>query len=226
MSTAVATRAGGRRQAGGSGAGALLLPPAVLLVLALAIPLVAVLARAAGDLGLGGVVSEPLASAAFREGVLTTLVLAAATTLAALVVGVVYALAMAVARPGLARTLSAVLLLTFWISLLVRTYGWLLALQPNGGLDYLVAEAGLTSDGLGLFQTMPGLVAPMVHILLPYMVLPIYAGIQAIDPTTCAPPAASADRARSCCAPSCCPRCAPARWRAPSSSSSSRSAST
>jgi len=115
--------------------------------------------------------------------VTTTLVLAVLTTAVALGVGGVYALAMAVARPGLARTLWAVLLLTFWISLLVRTYGWLLALQPNGGLDYVAAEAGLAGDGgLGLFQTMPGLVVPMVHILLPYMVLPIYAAVQSIDP--------------------------------------------
>jgi putative spermidine/putrescine transport system permease protein len=168
----------------GTGARALLLPPALLLALALVVPLVAVVVRSAGDLGLGGVVSEPLDNAAFRNGVTTTLVLAVLTTAVALVVGVVYALAMAVARPGLARTLSAVLLLTFWISLLVRTYGWLLALQPNGGLDYVAAEAGLGGDGgLGLFQTMPGLVLPMVHILLPYMVLPIYAAVQSIDPS-------------------------------------------
>ena len=167
----------------GTGARALLLPPALLLAVALVVPLVAVVMRSAGDLGLGGVVSEPLDNAAFRSGVTTTLVLAVLTTAVALVVGGVYALAMAVARPGLARTLWAVLLLTFWISLLVRTYGWLLALQPNGGLDYVAAEAGLAGDGgLGLFQTMPGLVVPMVHILLPYMVLPIYAAVQSIDP--------------------------------------------
>ena len=71
------------------------------------VPLVAVVARSAGDLGLGGVVSGPLDNAAFRSGVTTTLVLAVLTTAVALVVGVVYALAMAVARPGLARTLWA-----------------------------------------------------------------------------------------------------------------------
>jgi ABC-type spermidine/putrescine transport system permease subunit I len=172
------------RALSGTGARPLLVAPALLLAVALVVPLAAVIVRSAGDLGLGGVVSEPLDNAAFRTGVTTTLVLAVLTTLVALVVGVVYALAMAVARPGLARTLSAVLLLTFWISLLVRTYGWLLALQPNGGLDYLAAEAGLAGDGgLGLFQTMPGLVLPMVHILLPFMVLPIYAAVQSIDPS-------------------------------------------
>ncbi len=182
MTTAAPQRTRGALS--GTGARALLVAPALLLAGARVVPLAAVIVRSAGDLGLGGVVSEPLDNAAFRTGVTTTLVLAVLTTLVALVVGVVYALAMAVARPGLARTLSAVLLLTFWISLLVRTYGWLLALQPNGGLDYLAAEAGLAGDGgLGLFQTMPGLVLPMVHILLPFMVLPIYAAVQSIDPS-------------------------------------------
>jgi len=171
------------RIGGPGGAGALLLPPAILLALALAVPLIAVVVRAAGDLGAGGLVSEPLDNAAFRQGVGATLLLAVLTTAVALVVGTVYALAMAVSRPGLARTLSGILLLTFWISLLVRTYGWLLALQPNGGLDYLAAQAGVAGGGLGLFRTMPGLVLPMVHILLPYMVLPIYAALQALDPT-------------------------------------------
>jgi putative spermidine/putrescine transport system permease protein len=167
----------------GTGAKALLLPPALLLALALLVPVVAVVAKAVGEYGVTGLVSEPLGTASFRDGVLSTLLLALLTTGVALVVGVVYALAMAIARPGIARTLSAVLLLTFWISLLVRTYGWLLALQPNGALDYGLAETGIIGGGLGLFQTLPGLVLPMVHILLPYMVLPIYAAVQSIDPS-------------------------------------------
>jgi ABC-type spermidine/putrescine transport system permease subunit I len=178
--TAVAVE---RRRAGrfaGTGARALLLPPALLLLVGLGVPLVAVLVEAISNLGAGGVVSKPLDTAAFRDGIVTTLLLAVLTTVISLVVGTIYALAMAVVRPGIARALSAVLLLTFWISLLVRTYGWLLALQPNGALDWLAGRSG--GEGLGLFQTLPGLVLPMVHILLPYMVLPIYAATQSIDP--------------------------------------------
>jgi putative spermidine/putrescine transport system permease protein len=180
VATAVAPRRGSRLLAG-SGARVLLLPPLLLLVVALVVPLGAVVAEAAGAYGVDGLVAEPLGSAAFRDAAVTTLLLAVLTTLVALVAGTAYALAMAVAGPWVARTLFAVLLLSFWISLLVRTYGWLLALQPNGALDYAAGEVGVASGGLGLFQTLPGLVMPMVHILLPYMVLPIYAAVQGID---------------------------------------------
>jgi putative spermidine/putrescine transport system permease protein len=181
--TAAAAQAGatGRRRFAGSGARALLLPPALLLALGLGVPVVAVVVEAVSNLGAGGLLSKPLDSHAFRSGIATTMWLAVLTTAISLVVGTIYALAMAVARPGVGRVLSAVLLLTFWISLLVRTYGWLLALQPNGALDWLAQKAG--GGDLGLFQTLPGLVVPMVHILLPYMVLPIYAAVQSIDPS-------------------------------------------
>lgn len=175
----------GRPRAGrfsGSGTRALLLPPALLLAVGLGVPIVAVVVEAVSNLGPGGLVAQPLGSSAFRSGVLTTVLLAVLTTAISLVVGTVYALAMAVTRPGVGRVLSIVLLLSFWISLLVRTYGWLLALQPNGALDYLAQQTG-TGETLGLFQTLPGLVLPMVHILLPYMVLPIYAAVQAVEPS-------------------------------------------
>jgi putative spermidine/putrescine transport system permease protein len=180
MSAALVGQRGSRLLAG-TGAGALLLPPVVLLVAALVVPMVAVLAKAVGSYGVDGLVSEPLGSGAFRDAVAVTIILAVVTTAAALVVGTIYALAMSVAGPLVAKLLLGVLLLTFWISLLVRTYGWLLALQPNGGLDYVAREAGIAGGGLGLFQTLPGLIVPMVHILLPYMVLPVYAALQGLD---------------------------------------------
>jgi putative spermidine/putrescine transport system permease protein len=178
--TAVAEQRGSRLLAG-TGAGFLLLPPVLLLVAALVVPVVAVLAKAVGSYGFDGLVSEPLSNGAFRDAVVVTVVLAVVTTVVALVVGTIYALAMSVAGPVIAKALFGILLLTFWISLLVRTYGWLLALQPNGALDYAAREARLSDGGLGLFQTLPGLVVPMVHILLPYMVLPIYAAVQGLD---------------------------------------------
>jgi putative spermidine/putrescine transport system permease protein len=181
--TAVAAqeRAAVRRRLAGSGTRALLVPPALLLAIGLGVPVVAVIVEAVSNLGAGGLVSDPIDSHAFRSGIATTLLLAVLTTGISLVVGTVYALAMAVARPGVGRVLSAVLLLTFWISLLVRTYGWLLALQPNGALDWLALKGG--GGELGLFQTLPGLVLPMVHILLPYMVLPIYAAVASMEPS-------------------------------------------
>jgi ABC-type spermidine/putrescine transport system permease subunit I len=94
---------------------------------------------------------------------------------------VIFTLAIGLSRPSVGNLLFGILFLTFWISLLVRTYAWVLVLQPNGALDGLAAWAGIMPDGAGLFQTMPGLIPPMVHVMLPYMVLPIYAAMRSID---------------------------------------------
>lgn len=164
------------RLLGGSGARILLVPPILLIAIGLVVPILAIIIETVANLGPTGVITEPLSRQAFTDGIITTVLLAVFTTLVALGIGLVYGLAMAVVSTGMARILIGVLLLTFWISLLVRTYGWLLTLQPNGALDALAGR------NVGLFHTLPGLVLPMVHILLPYMVLPIYAAAQEIDP--------------------------------------------
>lgn len=164
------------------GGGWLLVPPGLLLLFGLLGPVLATVYVAARDNGPVGVVTEPLQSPLVLDSIEKTLYLAVATTLVAWVLGLLFTLAIGLAKPLTAKILFGILFITFWISLLVRTYGWVLTLQPNGALDQIGRTLGITETGFGLFQTMPGLVPPMVHIMLPYMVLPIYASLQAIDP--------------------------------------------
>jgi ABC-type spermidine/putrescine transport system permease subunit I len=153
-----------------------------LLLLGMVGPVVVTVAFAVRDNGPLGVVSEPLGSSLVVDSIGKTLYVAVATTVVTWVLGLLFTLAIGLARPGVGTVLFGILFITFWISLLVRTYGWVLTLQPNGALDLIGKKLGLTDSGFGLFQTMPGLVPPMVHIMLPYMVLPIYAALQGIDP--------------------------------------------
>jgi putative spermidine/putrescine transport system permease protein len=166
----------------GSGGKALMLAPLALLSLGVGVPIAAALVRAVNELGFSGVFTRPLDDASFRRSILTTVGLAALTTTISITLGVIYALAIATASARWSAVLIALLLVAFWTSVLVRTYGWLLALEPNGTLDYLAKKARLTSSSLGFFQTLPGLVLPMVHVMLPYMVLPVYAAIRNLDP--------------------------------------------
>lgn len=159
----------------------LLVPPGILLVLGLLGPVVVTVWVAVRDNGPVGVVSQPLQNDLVLDSIWKTLYLAVAVTVVTWVCGLVFTLAVGVSHPMVAKILFGLLFITFWISLLVRTYGWVLTLQPNGALDLLGSRLGLTSDGFGLFQTMPGLLPPMVHIMLPYMVLPIYASLQGLD---------------------------------------------
>jgi ABC-type spermidine/putrescine transport system permease subunit I len=160
----------------------LLVPPGILLVVGLLGPVVATVGVAIRDNGPIGVVTEPLQSSLILDAVWKTFYLSTAVTLVTWICGVLFTLAVGLSRPAVGKALFALLFVTFWISLLVRTYGWVLTLQPNGALDILAQKAGVAENGFGLFQTMPGLMPPMVHIMLPYMVLPIYASLQALDP--------------------------------------------
>lgn len=170
-----------RRLLDGTGGRLLLVPPAVLFALGLLLPLCAIIIVAVQENGPAGAVAEPLSSALFLRSLGRTLLMSVEVTAIAWVVGLIYSLALGLASPFVSKLLFGVLFLTFWISLLVRTYGWVLMLQPAGALDAFGKALGLTDEGFGLYQTGPGLLPPMVHIMLPYMVLPIFASLQGID---------------------------------------------
>ena len=66
-------------------------------------------------------------------------------------------------------------LLPFWTSLLVRTYAWLVVLQRKGLVNEWGIELGLWEQPLRLVHNLNGTLVGMVHIMLPFMVLPLYA---------------------------------------------------
>ena len=174
---------GRRRPRTGPGGGRwLLLPPVLLLVLGMLGPVLVTIGVALRENGPVGSVTEPLRNDLVVDSIGKTLLLAVGVTVTTWLCGLLFTLAVGLSRPVVGQILFAILFMTFWISLLVRTYGWVLTLQPNGALDTIGRALGLTSDGFGLFQTMPGLLPPMVHIMLPYMVLPMYAALRALDP--------------------------------------------
>lgn len=74
-------------------------------------------------------------------------------------------------------------LLPFWTSLLVRTYAWLVLLQRSGLINSWGMQLGLWSEPLPLVNNMAGTLIGMVHIMLPFIVLPLYGSMRAIDRT-------------------------------------------
>lgn len=74
------------------------------------------------------------------------------------------------------------LLLPFWTSILVRTYAWMVLLGRSGVVNRLLRDWGLIETPLPLLHNLTGVLIGMVHVLLPYMVLPIYAALIRIDP--------------------------------------------
>ncbi len=71
-------------------------------------------------------------------------------------------------------------LLPFWTSLLVRTYAWLVILQRKGLINSWLQDWGLIEGPLKLVHNQTGTVIGMTHIMLPFMVLPLYAAMKSI----------------------------------------------
>lgn len=72
-------------------------------------------------------------------------------------------------------------LLPFWTSLLVRTYAWLVLLQRKGLVNDWGMALGLWHHPLPLVNNLTGTLIGMVHIMLPFLVLPVYGSMRAID---------------------------------------------
>ncbi|MCC6468304.1 MAG: ABC transporter permease [Alphaproteobacteria bacterium] len=73
-------------------------------------------------------------------------------------------------------------LLPFWTSILVRTYAWMVLLGRNGVINRLLLETGLIAAPLPLLNNLTGVLIGMVHVLLPYMIFPLYAVMRRVDP--------------------------------------------
>ena len=88
------------------------------------------------------------------------------------------------APPRRAGLLLALVLVPFWTSLLVRTTSWIVLLQTQGVINDLLVAVGLIGDDgrMALVYNMTGTFVAMTHVLLPFMVLPLYSVMRTIPP--------------------------------------------
>ena len=108
--------------------------------------------------------------------------IATLTTLVCLLIGFPFAYLMTAVPGRIAGLLLIAVLLPFWSSLLVRTFAWQVILRDTGILNSFLMDLGLTREPLPLVRTTTGVIIGMSHILLPFMVLPIWAVLRRIDP--------------------------------------------
>jgi putative spermidine/putrescine transport system permease protein len=104
------------------------------------------------------------------------------STVSCLVIGYPFAYLMTIVPGRVAGLLLIAVLLPFWSSLLVRTFAWQVILRDTGIINRFLIDLGVISEPLTLIRTTSGVILGMSHILLPFMVLPIYAVMRRIDP--------------------------------------------
>jgi len=104
------------------------------------------------------------------------------STVTCLIVGYPFAYLMTIVPGRVAGLLLIAVLLPFWSSLLVRTFAWQVILRDTGIINRFLIDLGVISEPLALIRTTGGVIIGMSHILLPFMVLPIFAVMRRIDP--------------------------------------------
>ena len=169
-----------RRRAVGSAI--VLSVPAVLLLLALfAVPLLRLLALSVEG---GSLVAyqRALTNELYLRVIFETFKIAAIVTLLTLALG--YPVAYVMATSGRVWQLVGIafVLLPFWTSILVRTYAWMVMLGRNGVVNRTLIGWGVIDSPLPLLNNLAGVLIGMVHVLLPYMILPVFNAVKKVDP--------------------------------------------
>lgn len=120
-------------------------------------------------------------SPAAQRILVTTARICTITSLLTLVLGYLVAYAMVHVGDGHRQGMLFCVLLTFWLSVLVRAFAWVMILRPEGPINTALLGLGLVATPVALIRNEVGVVIGMVHYMLPYAVLPLYANMQGID---------------------------------------------
>ena len=122
-----------------------------------------------------------LSSAAVENVLLTTARISALTTAVTIVLGYVVAYALVHLSPQARRWMFLGVLLPLWISVLARAFAWVTLLRTEGLVNQLLQALGLIQEPLHLMWNELGITIGMVHYMLPYAILPLYANMRGID---------------------------------------------
>jgi len=122
-------------------------------------------------------VEQPSYARIFRA----TFEISAIATVICIVLGYPLAYVMSQLPPRLASLCMIGVLMPFWTSILVRTYAWLVLLQRQGLINSWGIKLGLWDEPLALVHNLTGTLIGMVHIMLPFLILPLYGSMRAID---------------------------------------------
>jgi spermidine/putrescine transport system permease protein len=174
-----------------NGRASLLITPAVLwLVLFVVAPLLIVAAISVATRGAYGKTISDFTLANFARAFdplylrayWRTLWIATSTTVLCAVVSYPVAYYLALRAPaGWKRPLLVLTVIPFWTSFLIRTYAWILLLRSEGVINSILMSTGLTGSPLKLLYSDFAVLVGQVYGELPFMILPIYAGLARLD---------------------------------------------
>jgi putative spermidine/putrescine transport system permease protein len=179
-SGAAGTKRPPRRRQRAWGQAGLLTPALLLLLIMFLVPLAVMAWRAFTDPQPGVEnLTWYLGDDVQRTVLARTFTTAIKVTVVCVLLGYPYAYAMTAAGPRLRAVLTLLVLVPFWTSLMVRTFAWIILLQDGGPIRRALSAVGV--QHVELIRTNLGVVIGMSQILLPFMVMPIFAAMTNID---------------------------------------------
>ncbi len=119
--------------------------------------------------------------ALYWKAYLSSLQIAAISTIITLIVGYPIAYGMAQASDEWRPTLMMLVILPFWTSFLIRIYSWIGILSNEGFLNQLLMWLGIIDTPLTILNTNVAVYVGIVYAYLPFMILPIYAALEKLD---------------------------------------------
>jgi putative spermidine/putrescine transport system permease protein len=132
----------------------------------------------------GNIISQPRVQRVHKQIWFRTFWVSLAVTLLCLVMGYPVAYLLSTLPIKISNLLMICVLLPFWTSLLVRLTSWIVILQKQGVLNDLLVWSGIIADAhrVRMVYNMTGTLVAMTHILMPFMILPLYSVMKTISP--------------------------------------------
>ncbi len=130
----------------------------------------------------GDIVKVGPEEAAFSAILLRTFSISAVVTLVCILIGYPLAFWLSTLSARRANLMMILVLLPFWTSVLVRIAAWIVLLQTNGLVNRFLMFTGLTDSPVPLLFNRLGVIIAMVHILLPFMILPLFSVMKSVPP--------------------------------------------
>ena len=171
------------------------LPPAIWIVLFLLVPTVIIIVYSFSQKdGLINIqltwvldnyrrVADPL----YLKIFIKSIYIAGITTFFCLVISFPVALSITKIQQNWRLTVLILLMLPFWINLLIRTYALIAVLRTRGvlnsGLEWFATRLGIAFESIPFLYNDAAIIIGLVYIHLPFMILPIYAGLEGFDET-------------------------------------------
>lgn len=161
-----------------------LMSPALLFVVALlALPVgwLAVLSLQTGGAITGEHYMRLITDPVYLRAILLTLKIAIIVTALAVAIGYPVSYLLSQLSATWATIGLTLVMVPFWTSLLVRTYAWLVLLQRQGLINRTLINLGIIDEPLYLAHNETGTIIGMLHIMVPLLILPLYANMKRID---------------------------------------------